>query len=151
MTDQPGPAKVFDMPHARVTLTPIGPNVEIEVWPKAGQSAYAVVSPNVAILIARHLVELAAAQLSAAQVMAAVTTGMDADEAAEVADAAGLVMANADPANADADADAGAAGVSDGDRDAAGEPSTGPETMPEPPSNIVDLASRRPKRGGTPA
>lgn len=61
-------ARVFDMPHARVTLTPIGSNVEIEVWPKAGQSAYAVVDPRVAVLIARHLVELAAVQLAAMQV-----------------------------------------------------------------------------------
>jgi hypothetical protein len=61
------PARVFDMPHARVTLTPVGPNVEIEVWPKTGQSAYAVVDPTTAVLIARQLVELAAAQLAAAQ------------------------------------------------------------------------------------
>jgi hypothetical protein len=63
MTDQPEADKVFDMPHARVTLTPIGPNVEIEVWPKAGQSAYAVVAPGVAILIAQQLGEMAVAQL----------------------------------------------------------------------------------------
>ena len=61
---------VFDMPHARVTLTPIGPGIEIEVWPKAGQSAYAVVDPTVAVLIAKRLVEMAAAQLAAAQVTA---------------------------------------------------------------------------------
>lgn len=61
-------ARVFDMPHARVTLTPVGSNVEIEVWPKAGQSAFAVVDPRVAVLIARHLVELAAVQLAATQV-----------------------------------------------------------------------------------
>lgn len=58
------------MPHARVTLTPVGSNVEIEVWPKAGQSAYAVVDPRVAILIAQHLVELAAAQLAAERLAA---------------------------------------------------------------------------------
>jgi hypothetical protein len=144
MTDQPGAAKVFDMPHARVTLTPLGPNVEIEVWPKAGQSAYAVVSPNVAILIARHLVELAATQLSAAQVMAAVTTGMDQDEAAEVAEAAGVLTADGS-AGADGEAGAGADGITDDEH------GIGPEPEPEPPSNIVDLASRRPKRGGTPA
>lgn len=142
MTDQTGPAKVFDMPHARVTLTPIGPNIEIEVWPKAGQSAYAVVSPNVAVLIARHLVEIAATQLSAAQVMAAVTTGMDEDEAAEVAEAAGLLAADAE---ADAEGDAGAADDDAPDTDER------PEPAPEPPSNIVDLASRRPKRGGSTA
>lgn len=142
MTDQPGAAKVFDMPHARVTLTPIGPNVEIEVWPKAGQSAYAVVSPNVAILIARHLVELAAAQLSAAQVMAAVTTGMDEDEAAEVAQAAGVLAA---------DGSAGAATDGMADADPATDDGGVPGPEPEPPSNIVELASRRSKRGGTPA
>ena len=74
MTDDPD-AKVFDMPHARVTLTPVGPNVEIEVWPKAGQSAYAVVDPTVAVLIARHLVELAAVQMAAAQLAAAERAG----------------------------------------------------------------------------
>jgi hypothetical protein len=63
MSDVEGP-RVFDMPHARVTLTPIGGNVEIEVWPKTGQSAYAVVDPNVAVLIARQLVELAGTQLA---------------------------------------------------------------------------------------
>lgn len=144
MTDQTGPAKVFDMPHARVTLTPIGPNIEIEVWPKAGQSAYAVVSPNVAVLIARHLVEIAATQLSAAQVMAAVTTGMDEDEAAEVAEAAGMLAADAE-AEVDAEQSAEAA------LDDAPDTDERPEPEPEPPSNIVDLASRRPKRGGTPA
>lgn len=80
MTDDQTP-KVFDMPHARVTLTPIGPGIEIEVWPKAGQSAYAVVDPTVAILIAKRLVEMAAAQLAALQLAAA-----DASEASESAD-----------------------------------------------------------------
>lgn len=148
MTDQTGPAKVFDMPHARVTLTPIGPNIEIEVWPKAGQSAYAVVSPNVAVLIARHLVEIAATQLSAAQVMAAVTTGMDEDEAAEVAEAAGRLAADAD---AEADGEASAEQGAEAAPDDAPDTDERPEPEPEPPSNIVDLASRRPKRGGTPA
>jgi hypothetical protein len=69
--------RVFDMPHARVTLTPVGPNVEIEVWPKAGQSAYVVVDPTVAILIARQLLELAAARIAATQLEAG-----EADEAA---------------------------------------------------------------------
>lgn len=150
MTDQPGAAKVFDMPHARVTLTPIGPNVEIEVWPKAGQSAYAVVSPNVAILIARHLVEMAAAQLSTAQVMAAVTTGLDDDEAAEIAEAAGMLAAEAaEAAGVDETGDGAepqAAGAAADDA-----PDADGVEAPEPPSNIVDLASRRPKRGGTPA
>jgi hypothetical protein len=136
------------MPHARVTLTPIGPNVEIEVWPKAGQSAYAVVSPNVAILIARHLVEIAATQLSAAQVMAAVTTGMDADEAAEVAEAAGMLAADGDDEAAADEAIAMDAGDA---ANAASEPGEPTDLAPEPPSNVVDLASRRPKRGGTTA
>jgi hypothetical protein len=64
MTDDRGP-RVFDMPHARVTLTQVGPGIEIEVWPKSGQSSYAVVDPTVAILIAQELVELAAARLTA--------------------------------------------------------------------------------------
>jgi hypothetical protein len=59
-------ARVFDMPHARVTLTPAGAGVEIEVWPKVGQSAYVVVDPRVAVLIAQQLVELAAEQIGAA-------------------------------------------------------------------------------------
>jgi hypothetical protein len=63
VTDERG-ARVFDMPHARVTLTPVEGNVEIEVWPKSGQSAYAVVDPRVAVLIAQQLVDLAAAQLA---------------------------------------------------------------------------------------
>ncbi|MCY7416956.1 MAG: hypothetical protein LH650_00410 [Chloroflexi bacterium] len=45
----------FDMPHALVTLTTIDGNVEIEVWPKAGQSAFVVVSPKVAQTIADAL------------------------------------------------------------------------------------------------
>lgn len=149
MTDQPGAAKVFDMPHARVTLTPIGPNVEIEVWPKAGQSAYAVISPNVAILIARHLVEMAAAQLSAAQVMAAVTTGLAEDEVAEVAEAAGLLAAQD---GADIAAEPEPAGAPNDDP-ASGEGTDEDQPVPVPPvpSNVVDLASRRPRRGGTPA
>jgi len=60
-------SKVFDLPHARVTLTPVGPGVEIEVWPKAGQSAYAVVDALIAVEIAKSLVELAAAQLAILQ------------------------------------------------------------------------------------
>ena len=62
--DESGMSKVFDLPHARVTLTAIGPGIEIEVWPKAGQSAYAVVDPVVAIAIAQSLVELSATQLA---------------------------------------------------------------------------------------
>lgn len=51
----------FDMPHALVTLTDVEGNVEIEVWPKAGQSAYVVVPPPIARLIAEQLVRMAAA------------------------------------------------------------------------------------------
>jgi hypothetical protein len=83
VTDDQGP-RVFDMPHARVTLTPVGPNVEIEVWPKAGQSAYAVVDARVAILIAQQLVELAAAQLAAMQL----ATGVESMEPGEEEDVA---------------------------------------------------------------
>lgn len=49
----------FDMPHALVTLTDVEGNVEIEVWPKAGQSAYVVVPPPIARAIAEHLVHIA--------------------------------------------------------------------------------------------
>jgi hypothetical protein len=118
-------AKVFDMPHARVTLTPVGPNVEIEVWPKQGQSAYAVVDPAAAILIARHLAELAAAQIAAARA-AAMADGEDESEQ-------------------DADEDAVGAGGSDEDED-------GDErSAAAAPDNIVDLASRRRTGGPTPA
>lgn len=81
MTEGQG-TRVFDMPHARVTLTSVGPNVEIEVWPKAGQSAYVVVDPTVAILIARQLVELAAARLAATQLEATQLKAGEADETA---------------------------------------------------------------------
>ena len=57
----------FDMPHALVTLTDVEGNVEIEVWPKAGQSAYVVVPPAIARVIAEHLVHTA----DAAETMAA--------------------------------------------------------------------------------
>lgn len=50
----------FDMPHALVTLTTIDGNVEIEVWPKAGQSAFVVVSPEVAQAISDALRGMAA-------------------------------------------------------------------------------------------
>ncbi len=49
----------FDMPHALVTLTDVEGNVEIEVWPKAGQSAYVVVPPPIARAIAEHLLHMA--------------------------------------------------------------------------------------------
>jgi hypothetical protein len=49
----------FDMPHALVTLTDVEGNVEIEVWPKTGQSAYVVVPPAVARAIAEHLAHMA--------------------------------------------------------------------------------------------
>jgi hypothetical protein len=47
------------MPHALVTLTDVDGNVEIEVWPKAGQSAYVVVPPPIARLIAERIVLMA--------------------------------------------------------------------------------------------
>ena len=50
---------VFDMPHALVTLTTVDGDVEIEVWPKTGQSAYVVIPPAVAREIASRLVALA--------------------------------------------------------------------------------------------
>lgn len=49
----------FDMPHALVTLTDVEGNVEIEVWPKAGQSAYVVVPPPIARAIADQIVRMA--------------------------------------------------------------------------------------------
>jgi hypothetical protein len=49
----------FDMPHALVTLTDVEGQVEIEVWPKTGQSAYVVVPPAIARTIAEHLVRMA--------------------------------------------------------------------------------------------
>ena len=56
----------FDMPHALVTLTEVEGNVEIEVWPKAGQSAYVVVPPPIARAIAERIVLMAdAAELAA--------------------------------------------------------------------------------------
>jgi len=108
--------KVFDMPHARVTLTPVGPGVEIEVWPKAGQSAYAVVDPLVAVEIAKSLVELAARQLD-------------------------IVRAAQDKTDESPDTSDGPAGDGAGAGD-----DPPPEDEPgaaEPPTNIVDLASRR--------
>ena len=49
----------FDMPHALVTLTDVEGNVELEVWPKAGQSAYVVVPPPIARLIAERIALMA--------------------------------------------------------------------------------------------
>ena len=124
MTDDQSP-KVFDMPHARVTLTPMGPGIEIEVWPKAGQSAYAVVDPTVAILIAKRLVEMAAGQLASVQLAAAAAAS---DEAADAADP-----------------DADAAGAGDGAGGAAGDAggTVADDDQEVRPSNVVDLASRR--------
>jgi len=45
----------FDMPHALVTLTTIDGHVEIEVWPKSGQSAFVIVNPETANAIADTL------------------------------------------------------------------------------------------------
>ncbi len=141
MTDEQS-ARVFDMPHARVTLTPVGPNVEIEVWPKAGQSAYAVVSPGVAILIARQLVELAATLLPADQVMGALTHGLDADQASAISGA----LVSLEPSKPTAPGSAGpGAAATDTDRAPATDPlpdASGTEDA-DPPTNIVDLASRR--------
>lgn len=58
----------FDMPHALVTLTDVDGDVEIEVWPKAGQSAYVVVPPPIARLIAERIVQMADAAEQAAPV-----------------------------------------------------------------------------------
>ncbi|MFN8622541.1 MAG: hypothetical protein U0869_17535 [Chloroflexota bacterium] len=149
MTDEPI-AKVFDMPHARVTLTPVGPNVEIEVWPKQGQSAYAVVDPAVAILIARHLVTIAAAQIAAAQAAAAEEAG-DEDEDAEPEDG-GAGEAGEDEA-VPATLPVAITAAGEPAPDAAVEPDAGgdgeDDDLPPPPSNIVDLASRR--RTGKPS
>ncbi len=50
----------FDMPHALVTLTATdAKGVEIEVWPKQGQSAFVVVPPDIARQIAEHINRLA--------------------------------------------------------------------------------------------
>jgi hypothetical protein len=50
----------FDMPHALVTLTVTDEHgVEIEVWPKQGQSAFVVVPPEIARQIAEHINRLA--------------------------------------------------------------------------------------------
>jgi len=48
----------FDMPHALVTLTTIEGNVEIEVWPKAGDSAFVVLDPQTAREIAEAMLRL---------------------------------------------------------------------------------------------
>ena len=54
-----------DLPHARVTLTqfvPIAdkqdPAVEIEVWPKKGQSAFVVLSTRITRLIAERMIKM---------------------------------------------------------------------------------------------
>jgi hypothetical protein len=79
-------ARVFDMPHARVTLTPASAGVEIEVWPKVGQSAYVVVDPRVAVLIAQQLVELAADRIGAAGLEGDVPATTAADASGSTAD-----------------------------------------------------------------
>lgn len=135
MTDDQGP-KVFDMPHARVTLTPIGPGIEIEVWPKAGQSAYAVVDPTVAILIAKRLVEMAAGQLAAVRLAAAAAAG--AEEAVRAAGKDGPVTLQGGVAAIAQDASDAVDAASDPDEGAAAD-----EVEEVRPANIVDLASRR--------
>jgi len=128
VTDDQAP-RVFDMPHARVTLTPIGPGIEIEVWPKAGQSAFAVVDPTVAILIAQRLVELAMAQIDPAQ-LAAIQR-------------AALQLAAMQPATGD---ETDAAETEDGTDETEASDETETEDAPD---NVVDLASRRrPSRPG---
>jgi|GEM_PF-2133184 hypothetical protein len=94
----------------------MSPGIEIEVWPKAGQSAYAVVDPTVAILIAKRLLEMAAVQLAPA----AANTD-EADDAEEVAAEPGTIATAAPDATENELAEA-------------------PEVRP---SNGVDLASRR--------
>ena len=49
----------FDMPHALVTLSDVEGDVEIEVWPKSGQSAYVVVPPPIARLVAERILLMA--------------------------------------------------------------------------------------------
>ena len=56
----------FDMPHALVTLSDVEGDVEIEVWPKSGQSAYVVVPPPIARLIAERILLMADAAEHAA-------------------------------------------------------------------------------------
>ena len=58
----------FDMPHALVNLTDVEGGLEIEVWPKNGQSAYVVVPPPIARLIAERIVLMADAVEQGAQV-----------------------------------------------------------------------------------
>lgn len=55
----------YDFPHARVTLTAMPPNgekqdasIEIEVWPKSGQSAFAVIHAEHARAIAQQMIEM---------------------------------------------------------------------------------------------
>jgi hypothetical protein len=57
--DHPVSRFTFDMPHAVVTLTDVDGNVEIEVWPKAGQSAYVVLPPPIARAIADQIARMA--------------------------------------------------------------------------------------------
>ena len=61
----------FDMPHALVTLTDVDGNVEIEVWPKAGQSAYVVVPAPIARAIADQIGRMADAAAESAAADAA--------------------------------------------------------------------------------
>jgi hypothetical protein len=57
--DHPVSRFTFDMPHALVTLTDVDGDVEIEVWPKSGQSAYVVVPPPIARAIADQISRMA--------------------------------------------------------------------------------------------
>lgn len=106
----------FDMPHALVTLTDVQGNVEIEVWPKAGQSAYVVVPPVVARAIAEHMVRMAdeAEARALASAMAELEEGSEASARASEDDAVGASVDEA--------------------------PS---EDATEVPANVVSLAARR--------
>jgi hypothetical protein len=72
----------FDMPHALVTLTDVEGDVEIEVWPKSGQSAYVVVPPPIARLIAERIVQMA----DAAEQAGTDPEGPDTKDAQDAAD-----------------------------------------------------------------
>ena len=80
----------FDMPHALVTLTDVEGNVEIEVWPKAGQSAYVVVPPP----IARAIAERIALMADAAALAVESPGGSDEADEAPAATPAGAAPSN---------------------------------------------------------
>ena len=59
-----GAIEVYDLPHARITLTQFlemegqDASLEIEVWPKQGLSAYAVINPKTARQVANKILEI---------------------------------------------------------------------------------------------